>query len=41
MSMVMNNIVKTCYKAVTANLFTVVGLLVEPNKDISKQKSFI
>ena len=39
LSTVMNKGVKMRYKAVTANLLTVVGLLVEPSKAIKKMSS--
>ena len=38
MSTVMNKGVEMCCKSFTANLFTVVGLLVEPSTYISKPK---
>ena len=42
MSMVMNKVVKMRCKAVTENLFTLVGPLVEPiSTDIVKPKSYI
>ena len=37
----MNEIVKIRCKAVTANLFTVVGLIVGPITVIAKSKSFL
>ena len=41
MSTVMNKGVKIHCKEVTANFFIVVGLVVEPSKDIAKTKSYI
>ena len=41
MTMVMNNGVKMRCKSVTANVFTLVGLLVEPKQAISKPKGNI
>ena len=41
MSMVMNKGVKMHCKAVTANLFAVLGLLVEPSTAISKPNFFL
>ena len=41
MSRVMNKGVMMCCKAVTSNLFTVVVLVVEPSKSISKPKGYL
>ena len=41
MARVVNEVAKMCCKAVTANFFTVVVLLVEPNASIAKPKGYI